>query len=177
MSSDRNQQSDLEQIDAKNREIAALKKTIDLLSRQAYGRVMPGLYALSSDAEAVSVDADIPRSRDAVPDKAGGALHESATSYHVIEPVSVPPGFPADEVTLELPPAKSGGMSVISYETADAISPADLRSSAFSSKSRSYISITFVRSVSKHTLLSHIFRIFAIAQSKKSVFFLFLCLS
>ena len=121
MSSDRNQQSDLEQIDAKNREIAALKKTIDLLSRQAYGRVMPGLYALSSDAEAVSVDADIPRSRDAVPDKAGGALHESAASYHVIEPVSVPPGFPADEVTLELPPAKSGGMSVISYETADAI--------------------------------------------------------
>ena len=119
MPSDRDPQSVRELIASKDREIAALKRLVDGLSRQLYGRVMPGLYAFPADPETASPAADA--RQPGVPGKMDGALHEPFASYHVSEPVSVPPDLPSDEVTLELPPAKSGGMSVISYESADAI--------------------------------------------------------
>ena len=116
MPSDR--KSELErELEASQRENAALKKTIEHLSRQAYGRVMPGLYALPSE------DAETPassRSHD-IPDKTSGVLHEPAASYHVSEPASIPSDFPSDEVKLELPFDKSAGMSVLAYETVEAV--------------------------------------------------------
>ena len=121
MPSDRDPQSEREQIDAKNREIVALKQLVDRLSRQVYGRVMPGLYAVSSGTEEeLSPAAACPRLHGSS-GETNGALREPSATYHVSEPVSVPPDFPSDEVTLELPPAKSGGMSVISYESFEAI--------------------------------------------------------
>ena len=119
MPSDR--KSELErELEASQRENVALKKTIDLLSRQAYGRVMPGLYAVPSELEKVSTNAEAERD-DGVPETTTGTLHESVASYHVSEPVIVPPDLPSDEVKLELPSSKSAGLSVIAYETADAI--------------------------------------------------------
>ncbi len=120
MPSDRKTQSECGLIEAKDREIAALKKLVAALSRQAYGRVMPGLYAFPSEEE--DPHSDTVGSRpDAVPHDSGGAFHESAGSYHVSEPVIVPPDFPSDELTLELPPGRSGGMTVVAHEAAEAI--------------------------------------------------------
>lgn len=100
-------------------ENAALKKTIDLLSRQVYGRVMPGLYTIPSGADASPCGAGpLPNGR---PDQTHGDFRESAASYHVSEPVSVPPGFPSDEMKLELAPGRSDGMAVVAYESAEAI--------------------------------------------------------
>jgi len=119
MPSDR--KSELErELEASQRENASLKKTIDLLSRQVYGRVMPGLYAIQPELERVSSNDDIERS-DSVPDSKSGVLRESAASYHVSEPAHVPQDLPSDEVKLELPPSESAGMSVIAYETAEAV--------------------------------------------------------
>ena len=120
MPSGRNPQSDREQTETKDREIAALKKLVDRLSRQVYGRVMPGLYAIPSELEKVSPDTDAERIGGA-PESTAGVLHETAAPYHVSEPVTVPPDLPPDEVKLELPPSKSAGLSVIAYETAEAI--------------------------------------------------------
>lgn len=119
MASDR--KSELErELEASLHENAALKKTIDLLSRQVYGRVMPGLYAIPPDEEERQSGAVISRP-DSFSGKSVGAFHEPAASYHVSEPVSVPPDFPSDEVKLELPPGRSGGMAVVAYENAEAI--------------------------------------------------------
>ena len=104
-------------LEASRRENVALKKTIDHLSRQSYGRVMPGLYSLPSEEAETAASSHL----HGTPDKTPGALHEPAASYYVSEPTSVPPDFPSDEVKLELPPAKSAGMSVIAYETAEAV--------------------------------------------------------
>jgi len=119
MPSDRKSAPERE-LEAIQHENAALKKTIDLLSRQVYGRVMPGLYAIPAEVEKVSPNAGLERT-DGVPETTAGTLHESAASYHVSEPVHVPPDLPSDEVKLELLPSKSVGMSVIAYETAEAI--------------------------------------------------------
>lgn len=116
MPSDRKLELERE-LEASQHENVALKKTIDLLSRQAYGRVMPGLYVLPSVEEEAAADLR----PHGVPDKTSGALHESAASYHVSEPASVPPDLPSDEVNLELPSAKSAGMSVIAFETSEAV--------------------------------------------------------
>ena len=116
MPSDR--KSELErELEASQRENAALKKTIKHLSRQAYGRLMPGLYALPSGDPETTASSPL----HGIPDKTSGTLHEPAASYHVSEPVFVPSDLPSDEVKLELPPAKSAGMSVIAYETAEAV--------------------------------------------------------
>ena len=120
MPSDRDTQFDSEQIKAKDCEIAALKKLVDRLSRQLYGRVMPGLYA-PSVGNGDSFEDGTGASPDAGPENVSRAFREHAASYYTFEPVSVPPDFPSDEVTLELPSAKSGGMSVVSYETSEAI--------------------------------------------------------
>jgi len=120
MLSGRNPQSDREQTEAKDREIAALKKLVDRLSRQVYGRVMPGLYAIPSEPEKISSNAGVERTVGAS-ESTAGVLHETAASYHVSEPVTIPPDFPQDEAKLELPPSKSAGLSVIAYETAEAI--------------------------------------------------------
>ncbi len=119
MPSDRKSQLERD-LDASRHENADLKKTIDLLSRQVYGRVMPGLYAIPAEKEDVPPDAGAERT-DRVSETKAGALRESAASYRVSEPVSVPSDLPSDEVKLELPPSKSAGMSVIAYETAEAV--------------------------------------------------------
>ena len=108
------------ELEASRHENADLKKTIDLLSRQVYGRVMPGLYAVPAGMEKVSSDIGAERT-GCVSEKKAGALRESAASYRVSEPVIVPSDLPSDEVKLELPPSKSAGMSVIAYESAEAI--------------------------------------------------------
>lgn len=115
MPSDR--KSELEhELDASQRENADLKKTIDLLSRQVYGRVMPGLYAIPAEKDDIVV-----QRMDDLHGRSVDALHESAAPYHVSEPVLVPSDLPSDEAKLELPPSKSAGMSVIAYETSEAI--------------------------------------------------------
>ena len=60
MPSDRKSQLEHE-LDASRHENADLKKTIDLLSRQVYGRVMPGLYAIPPGADDLSRSANPPR--------------------------------------------------------------------------------------------------------------------
>ena len=118
MPSDR--KSELERkLEASQHENAALKRTIDLLSRQVYGRVMPGLYVVPSEREEVPPDDHLRKNN--VPETTAGTLHESAASYHLSEPVIVPSDLPSDEMKLELPRSKSAGMSVIAYETAEAI--------------------------------------------------------
>lgn len=118
MPSDR--KSELErELEASQHENAALKKTIDLLSRQVYGRVMPGLYAIPAEKEAVPPND--PLRKDCVSKTTAGTLHESVASYHVSEPLIIPSDLPSDEVKLELPPSKSAGMSVLSYESAEAV--------------------------------------------------------
>jgi len=107
------------ELEASQHEIAALKKTIDLLSRQVYGRVMPGLYAIPAEEE--DVPADEPLRKNSVSKTNAGTLHELAASYRVSEPAIVPPDLPSDEMKLELPPSKSAGMSVIAYESTEAI--------------------------------------------------------
>jgi len=107
------------ELEASQHENAALRKTIDLLSRQVYGRVMPGLYVIPAEKE--EVPPDEPLRENSVPKTMPGTLRESAASYHVSEPLLVPPDLPLDEVKLELPRSKSAGMSVIAYETSEAV--------------------------------------------------------
>lgn len=119
MPSDRKTQLEHE-LEASRHENADLKKTIDLLSRQVYGRVMPGLYAIPAEKEIDATDYGAERT-GCISEKKDGKLHESAASYHVSEPVLVPPDLPSDEMKLELPPSKSAGMSVVAYESAEAV--------------------------------------------------------
>jgi len=123
MPSDRNPESERDLV----RENAALRKQVDWLSRQAYGRVMPGLFSFPGEPEELSGEM-IPE-RNGKPENHAGALHEPAAEYHVSAPTSVPPDFPSEEVTLELPPEKRGGMSVAGYEPSEAIAmrPAVIR--------------------------------------------------
>lgn len=118
MPSDR--KSELErELEASQHENAALKKTIDLLSRQVYGRVMPGLYVIPAEKEEVPPDESL--RENSVSKTMPGTLRESAASYRVSEPVLIPSDLPSDEVKLELPRSKSAGMSVIAYETSEAV--------------------------------------------------------
>ncbi len=120
MPSDRNSQSERTRTDAKDREIAALKKLVDRLSRQVYGRVMPGLYAFPDGPEDGFPDGS-GTSPEAGPETVSRAFRESSAPYHVSEPGFVPRDLPADEVKLELPSAETEGMSVLTYETSEAI--------------------------------------------------------
>ncbi len=116
MPSDRDPKSERDLV----RENAALRKQVDWLSRQAYGRVMPGLFAFPPETEDGAYPEDGLRS-EAGPGQHAGAFHESGAPYHVSAPTSVPPDLPAEETTLELPAGKRGGMSVAGYESAEAI--------------------------------------------------------
>lgn len=101
------------------RENAALREIIGCLSRQTYGRIMPGLFAFPDKTEEDASEEGIPRANG----KRGnnGVLREPAAAYHVPAAASVPPGCPSEEVTLELPPGKRGGMTVAGYEPSEAI--------------------------------------------------------
>ena len=109
------------------RENAALREIIGCLSRQVYGRIMPGLFSFSGDGE------DPPSSEDGPKNKRGpknktDKLHEPAAAYHASAPTTVA-DCPTEEVTLELPPEKRDGMSAAGYESAEAIAarPAIIR--------------------------------------------------
>ena len=102
------------------RENAALRKQVDWLSRQVYGRVMPGLFAFPCEKENDPSRGDDPEMESESGNRAG-QLHEPDAPYRVSAPTSVPPGFPAEDLTLELPPAERGGMSVAGYESTEAI--------------------------------------------------------
>ena len=111
------------------RENEALKKRLEWFSRQLYGRVMPGLYTPIASA----TDDDLSDEDGIEPENAGfrsdgGAdgdrplgFRESSAAYRVEVPTSIPPDFPSEDVTLELPEKEVRGMCVIGFERAEAI--------------------------------------------------------
>ena len=111
------------------RENDELKKRIDWLSRQLYGRVMPGLYAATPDQASGDSAAEPrgPNSGESGPEFAASdglhsaELHESAASYRVSSPSTVPEDFPAEDLSIELPKRELYGMSVVGYERTEAI--------------------------------------------------------
>lgn len=128
-------------------EIAALKKRIEWLSCQRYGRVLPGLLAYpaesssdgAQDDETVSSDRGPGIARDdpqtALKPGRSGVLRESRAAYHVSgdakSPVLSPPEEPAafeppsdlpeEATTLELPPRERSGMTAVGFEDFEAI--------------------------------------------------------
>lgn len=127
MPSDRHPSSELDR-EFYLRENAALKKEVEWLSRQVYGRVMPGLFAFPDDEEDSASGEENPGSV-CFPGGKSVTLHEPAAPYHVPEPTSVPPEFPSEEADLELPPDRRGGMSVAGHESFEAVAarPAIIR--------------------------------------------------
>jgi hypothetical protein len=117
MPSDRNPQSESE-LESVLRENAALKRNMEWLSRQLYGRVMPGLFAAPSMAHGNPARNGGPAGDH---DPAPSALRESAATYHVHAPTDIPPDLPSDEKVLELPPAQAAGLSVAGYESSEAV--------------------------------------------------------
>ena len=105
---------------ALQRENAALKREVEWLSRQLFGRVIPGLLALP-DSEAEDDSAEIPPDGDAARGNAKRAFHEASTPYLVSEPTSVPPDLPSEDMTLELPLKERAGMTVAGYERSEAV--------------------------------------------------------
>jgi len=110
------------------REIDELKKRIDWLSRQLYGRVMPGLYAMpGSEAEDPEDEPHDPARGMSGPDPVSAddahpaALHEPAASYRVSPPATIPDDFPSEDQAIELPAKELYGMSIIGFERAEAI--------------------------------------------------------
>ena len=127
-------------------EISALKKRIEWLSSQRYGRVLPGLLAYpaepSSDADqgdetdfpvrGPGIARDVPQT----PLKPGrsGVLRESSAVYQVsgdaktqkssreestaFEPLS---GLPEEVIALELPPRERSGMTAVGFEDFEAV--------------------------------------------------------
>ena len=128
MSSERNPQSENES-ESVLRENAALKKTVEHFSCQVYGRVMPGLFPFSGGTENGFSGKKSPPAPDEKPGNDIGILHEPSAAYHVSVPTSVPPDLPTEDITLELPPEKRGGMSVAGYEPSEAVAarPAVIR--------------------------------------------------
>lgn len=121
MPSDRDPNSEHELVEALKCENAELKDLVARLSGQVYGRVMPGLYAFPSGASDGSRDCGAGTFPDTGRSSGRGELRESAAPYRVPEPVSVPPDLPSDELKLELPSAEAEGMSVLAYESSEAI--------------------------------------------------------
>ena len=126
MPSDRNPQSE-SSYESILRENEALKKRLEWFSLQLYGRVMPGLYA-----PVAGVVDDVPSGEgdpenDERPSDVGvnggrpSELHEPSAAYRVAVPTSIPPDFPSEDVTLELPEKEARGMCVIGFERAEAI--------------------------------------------------------
>ena len=124
MPSDRDKESERDLV----HENAALRKEVEWLSRQAYGRVMPGLFSLPGSGEDLSLSED--RLKTNSPRKnETGVLREPAAAYHASAQTSMPEDCPREEATLELPPEKRDGMSVAGYESTEAIAvrPAVIR--------------------------------------------------
>ena len=110
------------------REIDELKKRIEWLSRQLYGRVMPGLYAMpghEADGPADGLDDSARDGAGPEPVSSDGLqpaeLRESAAAYRVSPPASIPEEFPSEDVTIELSEREVRGMSVIGFERSEAI--------------------------------------------------------
>lgn len=127
-------------------EIAALKKRIEWLSCQRYGRVLPGLLAYPAETpsdgpadDETSSPAREPETGRNVPEMApkpghAGVLREPSAVYHVSgepkppestqedsTPFELPPGLPEEDVTLELPPRERSGMTAVGFEDFDAV--------------------------------------------------------
>lgn len=122
---------------ALQRENAALKQRVEWLSRQLFGRVLPGLLALPDfDAEDNGGEhrADgVSQAENNAAKKKSGTLRESAAAYRVSEPASAPPDLPVEDVTLELPAKERGGLAVAGFERSEAIA---MRSAAVMRKFR-----------------------------------------
>ena len=128
-------------------EIAALKKRIEWLSCQRYGRVLPGLLAYPAESSADGAQDDetassvrgpgVARDVPQTPLKPGrsGVLREASAVYHVSGDANPPEPAPSDEtaafeppsdlpeesVTLELPPRERSGMTAVGFEDFEAI--------------------------------------------------------
>ena len=111
-------------------ENAALKRNVEWLSRQLFGRVMPGLltfpeFRADEEAEDSPVDEDAAKSlADGNAGQGRGsvknALREPSAPYHV-SASSVPSDLPSVDVTLELPAKECAGMTIIGFERSEAI--------------------------------------------------------
>lgn len=102
------------------RENAELKRQVEWLSRQLFGRVIPGLLALP-DSEAEDDSSGTPAVGGAAGRSDGNTFHEETAPYCVSEPTSVPTDLPVEDVTLELPPKECAGMTVAGYERSEAV--------------------------------------------------------
>lgn len=121
MSSDRDPQSERSS-ESDRREIAALKKRIEWLSRQLYGRVMPGLFEMPGNKADGSADELSGADQAGTTDELHSAeLHETGASYRVSQTTSIPEDFPSEDLSLELPKQELYGMNVIGFERAEAI--------------------------------------------------------
>lgn len=114
-------------------ENAALKKQVEWLSRQLFGRVLPKLLTFpdfeeeNGSEEASTDDVGEPHADDALPDKTdirkdgSSKFREHAASYRVSVPASAPPDLPMEDVTLELPLKECRGMFIAGFERSEAI--------------------------------------------------------
>ena len=127
-------------------EISALKKRIEWLSCQRYGRVLPGLLAYPAETpsdgpadDEVPSPAREPETGRKMPESAlkpgrAGVLRESAAPYRISgepephesppeesTPLELPPGLPEEDVTLELPPRERSGMTAVGFEDFEAV--------------------------------------------------------
>ena len=110
---------------ALQRENAALKQRVEWLSRQLFGRVLPGLLTLP-DFESEDNGREHPadgnsQSETTERKKKTGTLREAAASYRVSAPASAPPDLPEEDVTLELPAKERNGLTVAGFERSEAI--------------------------------------------------------
>lgn len=109
----------------------ALKQRIEWLSRQLFGRVMPGLLTIpgSEDDGSAGISPEDGFRPDAETDgletpgrgNGSGTFRESAAPYRVSASTSVPPDLPSEDVTLELPSKECRGMTVAGYEHSEAV--------------------------------------------------------
>ena len=128
-------------------EIAALKKRIEWLSCQRYGRVLPGLLAYPAESPSDEAQDDetsssvrgpgIARGTPQTALKPGraGVLRESSAVYRVsgdANPPEPPPSeetvafeapsdLPEETTTLELPPRERSGMTAVGFEDFEAV--------------------------------------------------------
>ena len=120
MPSDRNTPSE-HALESRLQKAAALKKQMEWLSRQLGGCGTPEPAGNREEEKLFFRDDGDDARTDNRRGNRAGTLHESAAPYHVSAPASLPPDFPSDDVTLELPPSKRSGMSVAGYESMEAV--------------------------------------------------------
>ena len=113
-------------LESQQLEIATLKHNVEWLSRQLFGRVMPGLIQVPGFEEDNSEEEHPPdrqhhaetgtdTKRDA------SAFRESAAPYRVSTPATAPTELPSEDITLELTLKEGRGMSVIAFEHSEAL--------------------------------------------------------